>query len=58
MFREDKKEQFIKKYQLRKNNGCFDINKAIELEKIFLEVQKDNAYKLSILKELLGDKNE
>lgn len=56
MFEEDKKEQFIKRYQLRKSNGCFNTNKALELEKVLLEVQRKNAEKLSILRELLGDK--
>lgn len=28
----NQQEQLIKKYKLRKANGCFDINKALELE--------------------------
>lgn len=50
------KERFISQYGLRKENGCFDINKALELEQVLLKVQKDYNEKLTILRELLGDK--
>lgn len=58
MIKEKEIENFIKKHNLRKSDGCFNINKAIELEKILLEVKEKNDYKLEILKVLLGEKNE
>lgn len=46
----NQQEQLIKKYNLRKRNGCFDINKALQLE---TKLDKDTE-EFRILQELLN----
>lgn len=46
----NQQELLIKKYNLRKANGCFNINKAIELE---TKLDKDTE-EFKILQELLN----
>lgn len=54
MIKKFKEELLIRKYQLRKENGCFDINKALLLEKILLKNKELNSRELEVLKGLLG----
>lgn len=46
----NQQELLIKKYNLRKRNGCFNINKALELE---AKLDKDTE-EFKILQELLN----